>query len=98
MADAPLEFSKEKKTPMTDEERVALSQKLDQDLDDFINSMERKKYTDGWSEDTWEVKFISYYLYEQISYYCKISLHFYHKKIKLICISQTNIDHPNNQK
>lgn len=55
MADAPHEVSKEKKTPMTDEERVALCQKLDRDLDDFINSMERKKYTDGWSEDTWEV-------------------------------------------
>lgn len=55
MADAPLEASKEKKTPMTDEERVALCQKLDQDLDDYINSMEKKKYTDGWSEDTWEV-------------------------------------------
>lgn len=55
MADAPHEISKEKKKPMTEEERVALCQKLDQDLDDFINSIERKKYTDGWSEDTWEV-------------------------------------------
>lgn len=59
MEDAPLEVTKaENKTPMTDEERVALCQKLDQDLDDFINSMERKKYTDGWSEDTWEVIFL----------------------------------------
>lgn len=75
MAEAPLEVSKEKKTPrtedekktpmteeekktpMTEEERLALCQKLDKDLDDFINSMERKKYTDGWSEDTWEVIF-----------------------------------------
>lgn len=55
MADAPPDVSKEKKTPMSDEERVALCQKLDQDLDDFINSMERTKFKDGWSEDTWEV-------------------------------------------
>lgn len=43
-----------KKEPMTDEERLALCQKLDQELDDFINGLERKRYTDGWSEDTWE--------------------------------------------
>lgn len=46
-----------KKEPMTDEERLALCQKLDQELDDFINGLERKRYTDGWSEDTWEVRF-----------------------------------------
>ncbi|KAI5630845.1 tetratricopeptide repeat protein 4 [Phthorimaea operculella] len=43
-----------KKTPMTDEERMALARKLDQELDDFINGLEKKRYTDGWSEDTWE--------------------------------------------
>ncbi|XP_041974336.1 DNA polymerase interacting tetratricopeptide repeat-containing, protein of 47 kDa [Aricia agestis] len=44
----------EKKVPMTDEERLALCQKLDQELDDFINSLERKRYTEGWPEDRWE--------------------------------------------
>lgn len=46
---------KEKKKPITDEERLALCQKLDQELDDFINSLEKKEYTDGWTEDNWEV-------------------------------------------
>ncbi|KAJ0171505.1 hypothetical protein K1T71_013055 [Dendrolimus kikuchii] len=45
---------KDTKKPMTDEERVALCQKLDQELDDFINSLERKRYTEGWPEDRWE--------------------------------------------
>lgn len=48
-------MAQEPKTPMTDEERLALCQKMDQELDDFINSLERKRYTDGWSEDKWEV-------------------------------------------
>ncbi|KAL0861581.1 hypothetical protein ABMA27_009080 [Loxostege sticticalis] len=51
MAEDP---SQEKKTPMTDEERLALCQKLDQELDDFIDSLERKRYTEGWPEDRWE--------------------------------------------
>lgn len=53
MAEDP---SQEKKTPMTDEERLALCQKLDQELDDFIDSLERKRYTEGWPEDRWEVR------------------------------------------
>lgn len=44
----------EPKKPMNDEERLALCQKLDQELDDFINSLEKKEYTDGWPEDRWE--------------------------------------------
>ncbi|XP_063387841.1 DNA polymerase interacting tetratricopeptide repeat-containing, protein of 47 kDa [Cydia fagiglandana] len=48
------ESSQEPKKPMTDEERLALCQKMDQELDDFINSLERTRYTDGWSEDKWE--------------------------------------------
>nr|XP_026499373.1 tetratricopeptide repeat protein 4 [Vanessa tameamea] len=43
-----------KKAPMTDVERLALCQKLDEELDDFINSLEKKRYTDGWPEDRWE--------------------------------------------
>ncbi|XP_026728194.1 tetratricopeptide repeat protein 4-like [Trichoplusia ni] len=46
--------SKEAKKPMTDEERLALSQKLDRELDEFINSLEKKRYTEGWPEDKWE--------------------------------------------
>ncbi|KAJ2941336.1 hypothetical protein O0L34_g3536 [Tuta absoluta] len=48
------EAPKASKAPMTDEERLALAKKLDEDLDDFINGLEKKRYTDGWSEDTWE--------------------------------------------
>jgi hypothetical protein len=42
---------------MTDEERLKLAEKLDNDLDDFINSLEKRRYEDGWPEDKWrEVK------------------------------------------
>ncbi|KAL4716468.1 hypothetical protein ACJJTC_015896 [Scirpophaga incertulas] len=44
----------QKKKPMTDEERLALCHKLDEELDDFINSLEKKRYTEGWPEDRWE--------------------------------------------
>lgn len=58
------------KTPMTDEERAALCQKLDHELDEFINSLESKRYTEGWPEDRWEVSFDPTYLglYRLISY------------------------------
>lgn len=39
---------------MTDEERLALAAKLDGELDDFIDSLERRGYTEGWPEDRWE--------------------------------------------
>ena len=42
------------KSKMTDEERLALAAKLDNDLDGFINSLEKKPYTDGWSEENWQ--------------------------------------------
>lgn len=44
----------ENKPKMTDEERLALAEKLDKDLDGFINSLEKKRYTDGWPEDRWQ--------------------------------------------
>ncbi|CAG5055045.1 unnamed protein product [Parnassius apollo] len=44
----------ETKKVMTDAERLELCQKLDQELDDFINSLESKRYTEGWPEDRWE--------------------------------------------
>lgn len=39
---------------MSDEERLALASKLDQDLDAFIDGLEKKRYTEGWPEDRWE--------------------------------------------
>lgn len=41
---------------LTDEERLALAAKLDADLDAFIDSLEKKRYTDGWDlkSDNWE--------------------------------------------
>ncbi|XP_034826513.1 DNA polymerase interacting tetratricopeptide repeat-containing, protein of 47 kDa [Maniola hyperantus] len=42
------------KTSMTEEERIALCHKLDKELDDFIDSLEKKRYTEGWPEDRWE--------------------------------------------
>lgn len=39
---------------MTDEERIALAAKLDKELDEFIDSLEKRRYTEGWPEDRWE--------------------------------------------
>lgn len=35
-------------------ERLELAQKLDDELDDFIQGLEKKSYTEGWPEDRWE--------------------------------------------
>lgn len=42
------------KKQMTEEERLALATKLDGELDDFIDGLERRGYTEGWPEDRWE--------------------------------------------
>lgn len=42
------------KRVISDEERLKLAEKLDKELDEFMNGLERKPYTDGWSEDNWE--------------------------------------------
>lgn len=31
-----------------------LAAKLDAELDEFINGLEKKAYTEGWPEDRWE--------------------------------------------
>lgn len=46
--------TEELKTQMTDEERLELAAKLDHDLEKFIDSLEKKRYTEGWPEDRWE--------------------------------------------
>lgn len=43
-----------KKPVVTDEERLQLAAKLDKELDQFINSLEKRRYTEGWPEDRWE--------------------------------------------
>lgn len=40
--------------PVTDEERLELAKKLDEELDDFINGLKKKPCKNGWSEDKWE--------------------------------------------
>lgn len=42
------------KQNMTDEERAALAEQMDKELDDFIDSLEKRGYTEGWPEDRWE--------------------------------------------
>lgn len=42
------------KSKMSDVERLALAEKLDKDLDEFIDGLEKKRYTEGWPEDRWE--------------------------------------------
>lgn len=46
--------SSQGKQKMTDEERLALASKLDKELDDFIDGLEKRGYTEGWPEDRWE--------------------------------------------
>ncbi|XP_062554417.1 DNA polymerase interacting tetratricopeptide repeat-containing, protein of 47 kDa [Armigeres subalbatus] len=43
-----------KKTKISDKERLALAAQLDKDLDQFIDSLEKRRYTEGWPEDRWE--------------------------------------------
>lgn len=38
----------------TNEERLALAAKLDDELDAFIDSLEKKRYEEGWPEDRWQ--------------------------------------------
>lgn len=38
----------------TDEERLELAAKLDNELDEYINNLEKKSYTEGWPEDRWQ--------------------------------------------
>ena len=44
----------EVKKEWTEEERLQLAAKLDAELDDFINGLEKKRYTEGWPEDRWQ--------------------------------------------
>lgn len=43
-----------KKKSMTDAERIELARKLDEGLDEYISGLEKKPYTEGFSEDNWE--------------------------------------------
>lgn len=38
----------------TEQERLELAAKLDAELDEYINSLERKSYAEGWPEDRWQ--------------------------------------------
>ncbi|XP_046447563.1 tetratricopeptide repeat protein 4-like [Daphnia pulex] len=42
------------KAHMTDEEKHQLALKLDEDLEEFINSRKNTPYSEGWNEETWE--------------------------------------------
>ena len=42
------------KKVMTDEERQKLAKSLDDELDQFIEGLQKSKYKDGWNQDTWE--------------------------------------------
>lgn len=48
------------KPNMTDEERLALAEKLDKELDDYIDGLERKPYADGWDPANWREVRIRY--------------------------------------
>lgn len=59
-------------TTMTEVERLELAKKLDADLDEFINNLPRRKYEDGWPEDSWEEV---YYFILNISLILSIYIH-----------------------
>lgn len=42
------------KKEWTEQERLELAAKLDAELDVFINSLEKKRYEEGWPEDRWQ--------------------------------------------
>lgn len=42
------------KPKMTDEERRKLAAKLDAELDEFIDGLEKRRYAEGWPEDKWQ--------------------------------------------
>ncbi|KYN13456.1 Tetratricopeptide repeat protein 4 [Trachymyrmex cornetzi] len=44
----------EKRQVWTDEERLELAAKLDAELDEYINNLEKKSYAEGWPEDRWQ--------------------------------------------
>ena len=39
---------------MTEEQRMELAEKLDTDLDEYLRTREKRPYTEGWNEATWE--------------------------------------------
>ncbi|XP_067207479.1 DNA polymerase interacting tetratricopeptide repeat-containing, protein of 47 kDa [Linepithema humile] len=43
----------DKKT-LTENERLELAAKLDAELDEYISTLEKKSYTEGWPEDKWQ--------------------------------------------
>lgn len=49
-----MEEMSEKNKKWTDEERLKLASKLDDELDEYISNLEKKSYTEGWPEDQWE--------------------------------------------
>jgi hypothetical protein len=42
------------KISWTEEERLKLAIKLDAELDEYINNLEKKNYTEEWPEDKWQ--------------------------------------------
>ncbi|XP_059611943.1 DNA polymerase interacting tetratricopeptide repeat-containing, protein of 47 kDa [Phlebotomus argentipes] len=38
----------------TDEQRIELAAKLDKELDEFIDGLEKSRYAEGWPEDRWQ--------------------------------------------
>ena len=49
-----MEGGEERQKSWSEEERLALASKLDAELDEYINNLEKKSYTEGWPEDRWQ--------------------------------------------
>lgn len=48
------ETSEKKHKTWSDKERLELASKLDAELDEYINNLEKRSYTEGWPEHRWE--------------------------------------------
>lgn len=55
----------------TNEERLALAAKLDDELDAFIDSLEKKRYEEGWPEDRWQE--VSNHVLKSLLFYRKVN-------------------------
>lgn len=47
-------LTSQSETPLSGENYNKLAESLDKDVDDFMGKLEKKPYTDGFTEDNWE--------------------------------------------
>lgn len=61
----------QEKKEYTEEERLELAKKLDNDLDAFLASRPRKPYTDGWTEENWQEVYLIFIFLKYFSVFLR---------------------------